>query len=43
MYSLKNNGELETIMDDHNHNDYPEYDIENQVGTKTNWLRVDFK
>ena len=28
MYSLKNDGELETIIDDHYHNDFLDYDID---------------
>ena len=44
MYSLKNNGELESIIDDHYYNDYPDYDIETtQVGTKPSWFRIKYK
>ena len=44
MYSLKNNGELESVIDDNYQKNYPDYDIEtNKVGTIRNWFTVDFK
>ena len=38
MYSLNNNGELKSVIDDHYYNNYADYDIETtQVEAKLNF------